>query len=96
LIAQNSRKINKFTSKKPLSVPEVAVSMPWAMSYDLICSQSSSLIAQSSVEKIKYNNDDTIASTDSGYEQAQGRELYAHNLKNKQMNCSEFKSKRIK
>jgi hypothetical protein len=91
LIAQNSHKINKFTSKKPLMVPELAVSMPWAMSCELICLQSSSLIAQSSVEKRKYNNENTTASTGSGYEQAQGHELCAHKLKNKQMDCLEFK-----
>jgi hypothetical protein len=46
-------KKNKFTSKKPLPVPAVAVSKPRAMSYELTCSQSSLLIAQNTVEKKK-------------------------------------------
>jgi hypothetical protein len=45
LIAQNSRKINKFTSKKPLPVLEVVVSKPRAMSCEFISSQSNSLVA---------------------------------------------------
>jgi hypothetical protein len=66
---------NKFTSKKPLPVLEVAVSKPRAMSYDFRSSQSSSLATQSLVEKMKFYKQRTTASTGSGCEQAQGHEL---------------------
>jgi hypothetical protein len=43
-------KEKQFTSKKPLPVPAVVVSKPRSMSYEHTCSQSSSLIAQNSIE----------------------------------------------
>jgi hypothetical protein len=55
---------------KPLPVPEVAVSKPWAMSYELTCSQSSSLISQNTVEKNKFNKENATSITGSGCEQA--------------------------
>jgi hypothetical protein len=70
LIAQNTIERNKITWKNQLPVPAMAVSKPWAISCELTCSQSSSLISQNTVEKIKFNNDITIAGTSSGYEQA--------------------------
>jgi hypothetical protein len=42
-----------FTRKKPLPVLAVAVSKPWARSCELTCTQSSTLIAQNTVEKKK-------------------------------------------
>jgi hypothetical protein len=41
--------------KIPLPVPAMAVKKPWAMSYELTCSQSSSLIAQNTVEENNIN-----------------------------------------
>jgi hypothetical protein len=41
--------------KLPLPLPAVAVRKPWAMSYELTCSQSSSLIAQNTVEEKNIN-----------------------------------------
>jgi hypothetical protein len=64
-----------LTKKIPLPVPAIAVKKPWATSYELTCSQSSSLIAQNTVEKNKINKEITIAGTDSGYEQALGHQL---------------------
>jgi hypothetical protein len=61
--------------KIPLPVPAVAVSKPWAMSCELTCSQSSSLTAQNTFEKKKFNNENTTAGTRSGCEQALGHEL---------------------
>jgi hypothetical protein len=58
----------KNTWKKPLPVPAVATSKPRAMSSELTCSHSSSLIAQNSVEKNKFNNEKTTAGTGSGCE----------------------------
>jgi hypothetical protein len=46
-------KIQNSTIEKPLPVPALAVSKPWAMSCELTCSQSSSLIVQNSREKNK-------------------------------------------
>jgi hypothetical protein len=43
-------KEKQFTSKKPLPVPTVAASKPRSMSCEHTCSQSSSLIAQNSIE----------------------------------------------
>jgi hypothetical protein len=68
-------KIQNSTIEKPLPLPAVAVSKPWAMSYELTCSQSSSLTIQNTIEKEKFNNENTIASTGSGCEQALGHEL---------------------
>jgi hypothetical protein len=45
------------------------------MSFDLTCSQSSSLIAQNSVETQILNMENTIASTGSRCEQALGHQL---------------------
>jgi hypothetical protein len=81
--------------KIPLPVPVVAVSMPWAMSCELTCSQSSSLIAQSSVEKMKFYKQKTRACTGSGCEQAQGHELCTHKLTHKLIDSSIY-SCRIK
>jgi hypothetical protein len=61
--------------KIPLPVPAVPVSKPWATSCEFTCSQSSSLIAQNTVEKYKFNNDITTASTRSGCEETQDHEL---------------------
>jgi hypothetical protein len=66
LIAQNIVEKNKLTTKIPLPVPAVAVSKPMAMSYELTCSQSSSLIAQNTLEENKFNNKNTTACTSSG------------------------------
>jgi hypothetical protein len=74
----------------PLPVKAVVVSKPSAMSYELTCTQSSSLISQNIVEKIKFNNDITIASTDSGCEEAMGRELRAHMLIIKLIDSSKY------
>jgi hypothetical protein len=63
---------------KPLPIPAVAVSKPWAMSYELTCSQSSSLLFQNIVEKNKFNKENTTSGTGSGCEQALGNELWAH------------------
>jgi hypothetical protein len=46
-----------FTRTKPLPVSAMAVSKPWAVSCELTCSQSSSLIAQNIVEKNKINKE---------------------------------------
>jgi hypothetical protein len=51
LIAQNIVEKKNLTIKIPLMVPAVAVSKPRAMSCEFTCSQSSSLIAQNTVEK---------------------------------------------
>jgi hypothetical protein len=56
-------KIKKITEKKPLLVPTVALSWPRAISYELTCSQSSSLIAQQSIEKKNINKEKTTAGT---------------------------------
>jgi hypothetical protein len=75
LIVQNIVEEKILTRKKPLPVPAVAVSKPFAMSCGIKCSQSRSLIAQSTFEKIKFNNDITTAGTGRGCEQAQGHAL---------------------
>jgi hypothetical protein len=59
----------------PLPVLAVAVSKPWAMSYELTCLQSSSLLSQNTVEKNKFNKENTTSGTGSGCEQALGNEL---------------------
>jgi hypothetical protein len=46
-------KRKNLSRKKPLPVPEVALSKPKAMRCELTCSHSSSLIAQYAHEKIK-------------------------------------------
>jgi hypothetical protein len=58
-----------------LPVPVLAVSKPFAMSCEITRSQSSSLIAQTTFEKIKFNNEITTAVTGSGCEEALGHEL---------------------
>jgi hypothetical protein len=50
-----SKKRKEKTSKKPLLVPAVAATKPGAISCELTCLQSSSLIAQQSVEKKNIN-----------------------------------------
>jgi hypothetical protein len=75
LIAPNTVEKKHITMKIPLPVPVVVVSKPRAMSCELICSQSSSLISQNTIEKIKFNNDITTAGTGNGCEEAMGREL---------------------
>jgi hypothetical protein len=75
LIAQNSRENKKLTSKKPLPVPAMAMSNPWAMSCEFTFSQSSSLIAQNKVEKKKLTKKKTTTGMGSGCEQALGHEL---------------------
>jgi hypothetical protein len=59
----------------PLPVPAVVMSKPRAMSFELTCSQSSSLIAQNTVEKNKFYNENTTAGTSKGCEEALGHEL---------------------
>jgi hypothetical protein len=78
---QNSseRKIN-LSRKKPLPVPAVALSKPRAISCELTCSQSSWWSSQNSHEKKKINNENTTAGTGSGFEQAQGHQLWAYML----------------
>jgi hypothetical protein len=66
--------------KKPLPVSAVAVSKPRAISYELTCSQSSWWSAQKSCEKIKIKNEKITAGTGSGFEQAQGHQLWAYML----------------
>jgi hypothetical protein len=61
--------------KIPLLVRAVAVSKTSAISCKFTCSQSSSLIAQKSHEKIKLNNHKAIAEAGSGCKQAWGHEL---------------------
>jgi hypothetical protein len=51
----------------------VVVSKPWAMSCEFTCSQLSSLIAQNTFKKKKFNNENTSAGTSSGCEQAQAQ-----------------------
>jgi hypothetical protein len=80
----------KITWKKPLQVPAVAMCKPRAMSIELTCSHSSSLIVQNSVEKNKFNNEKTTAGTGSGYEQARGHQFWAHKLINKLRVTSKF------
>jgi hypothetical protein len=75
LIAQNTVEKKKLTRKKPLPVPAVAMSKPRAMSYEFTCSQSSSLIAQNTIEIQKISMESTTAFTSRGCEQAQGHEL---------------------
>jgi hypothetical protein len=70
LIAQNIVEKNKINKEKPLLVPAMAVSKPRAISCELKCSQTSSLIAQSSRAKLKFYKQKTTASTGSGCEQA--------------------------
>jgi hypothetical protein len=64
-----------YEGEKILPVPIVAVGKPRATSCELTGSQSSSLIAQSSLEKIKFYKQKTTAGTGSGCDQAQGHEL---------------------
>jgi hypothetical protein len=59
----------------PLPVPAVVVSKLRAINYELTCSQSSSLVAQSSVEKKKLTWKIPLPVPVSGCEQAQGHEL---------------------
>jgi hypothetical protein len=71
----------KLTSKKPLPAPALAVTKPGAISCKLICSQSSSLVAQNSVLKKNNSRKITTAGTGSGYEQCRGpsaESLHAH------------------
>jgi hypothetical protein len=75
MIDQNIVEKKKLTRKKPLQVPAVAQSKPRAMSCELTCSQSSSFVAQNTVEIPKFNMENTTAGTGSGCEQAQGHEL---------------------
>jgi hypothetical protein len=75
LIAQITVEKKKLRRKKPLPVPVVAESKPKAMSSELTCSQSSSLITQNIVEIQKFNMENTTAGTGSGCEQALGHEL---------------------
>jgi hypothetical protein len=74
-------------------MPVLAVAMcrPRAMSCELTCSQSSSLVAQNSRGREKINNENTIAGTSSGCEQALGHELCTHKLTHKFIDSSEFK-----
>jgi hypothetical protein len=58
--------------KIPLLLPAVAVSKPRAISCELTCSQSSSLIAQNSLEKLKFYKQKSTVGTSNGCEQAQG------------------------
>jgi hypothetical protein len=48
----------------------MAMRKPWAMSFELTCSQSSSLIAQNTVEIQISNLENTTVGTGSGCEQA--------------------------
>jgi hypothetical protein len=67
-----------------------ALSKPWAMSCELTCLQSSSLIAQSSREKYEFYKEKTIAGTGSGCEQALGPEMWAHILTIKLIDSSKL------
>jgi hypothetical protein len=66
--AQNTIEKKKLTRKKPQPVLAMAVSKPWAMSCELTCSQSSSLIAQNTNEIPKFNMENTTTETGSGCE----------------------------
>jgi hypothetical protein len=59
----------------PLPELAVVVSKPSAMSFDLTCSQASSLIVQNSIETQILNMENTTASTGSRCEQALGHQL---------------------
>jgi hypothetical protein len=83
-------KETKFTSKRPLLVPALAVIKPGAINCKLICSQSSSLVAQNSVLKKKNSKKITTAGTGSGCEQARGHQLRAYVLTIKQMVSSKL------
>jgi hypothetical protein len=56
-------------------MPAVAVSKPWATSCEFTCSQSSSLIAQNSFEKRKFNKENTTPGTGNSCEEALGHKL---------------------
>jgi hypothetical protein len=91
----------KLTSKKPLPAPALAVTKPGAISCKLICSQSSSLVAQNSVLKKNNSRKITTAGTGSGYEQCRGpsaESLHASNQAdghlNTQLKENQFTSKK--
>jgi hypothetical protein len=67
----------KWIVKKPLPVPAVALSKPRAISCELTCSQSSWWLAQNSRDEKKINSKNSIAGIGSGFEQAQGHQLWA-------------------
>jgi hypothetical protein len=68
-------KYKNLTWKIPLPESAMAVSKPSAMSFELTYSQSSSLIAQNSLETQIFNMENTTASTGSRCEQALGHQL---------------------
>jgi hypothetical protein len=68
----------------------MAVCRPRATSYELTCSQSSSLIAQNSREKIKFYKQKSIVGTGSGCEQALGHELWFYMLTIKLIDSSKY------
>jgi hypothetical protein len=70
----------KLSMKIPLPVPAVALSKPKAMRCELTCWKSSWWSAQNSREKIKIKNKNTTAGIGSGFEQAQGHQLWAYNV----------------
>jgi hypothetical protein len=75
---------------KVLPVPTVAKSKPAAMSCELTCLHSSSLIVQKlSWKKIIYNKN-TTAGIGNGFEQAQVHQLRAYMLTMKLMVISKF------
>jgi hypothetical protein len=78
-------KINKLTTKIALPVPAVALSKPRAITCELTWSQSSWWSAQNSSEKIESYKENTTAGIGSGFEQAQGHQLWAYIFTNKLM-----------
>jgi hypothetical protein len=73
-------KYKNLAWKIPLPVLAVAISKPWAISCEIKCLQTNSLIVQSSGTKIKFYKQKAIAGTGSGCEQALGHKLSAHML----------------
>ena len=82
--------IKKIIRIKPLPVPAVVVSKPWAISCEFTCSQSSSMIAQNIVDEKKKNKKKNTADIGSGYEQAMGHELWAFMLTIKLIDSSKY------
>jgi hypothetical protein len=81
LIAQNSVEWkNKLKLKKPLPVTAVTVSKPGAIRCEFRSSQTSWWSSQNSRENKKNYKEETIAGTGSGFELAQGHQLWAHML----------------
>jgi hypothetical protein len=82
--------------KKPLPVSAVAVSKHKAISYELRSLETSWWSPQNLSETKKVIKKKTTADTSSGFEQAQGHQLWAHKLINKLMVTPKFKWKEKK